>query len=70
MRAYVVNGAANLRDLPDPHPKQGEALVRVLAACVGNIDLEILKGYMGFKGVPGHEAGIVERYGLDLGSGP
>ncbi len=55
MRAYVVNGAASLQDVPNPQPPQGEALVRVLAAGVCNTDIEILKGYMGFKGVLGHE---------------
>lgn len=55
MRAYVVNGDATLQDVPDPHPPQGEALIKVLVAGVCNTDLEILKGYMGFKGVLGHE---------------
>jgi len=55
MLAYVVDGDAQLQDVPDPQPPQGEALVRVLAAGVCNTDLEILKGYMGFSGVLGHE---------------
>jgi threonine dehydrogenase-like Zn-dependent dehydrogenase len=44
---------------PDLQP--GEALVRVLLAGICNTDLEIIRGYLGFQGVPGHEfVGIVE----------
>jgi len=40
----------------------GEALVRVTLAGICNTDLEILRGYMDFAGVPGHEfVGIVEH---------
>ncbi len=39
-----------------------ESLVRVLRAGICNTDLEIVKGYMGFRGVLGHEfVGIVEE---------
>lgn len=41
---------------------KGEALVRVRMAGICSTDLEIMKGYMGFTGVPGHEfAGVVEK---------
>lgn len=47
-------------DLPTPKPKAGEALIRVSLAGVCATDLELVKGYMGFKGVLGHEfCGIV-----------
>ena len=39
---------------PDPN-RPGEALVRVVQAGICGTDLEILKGYAGFKGVLGHE---------------
>ena len=46
---------------PDPEPAPGEALVRVTLAGICNTDLELIKGYMGFRGVLGHEfVGIVE----------
>jgi len=46
---------------PDPEPMPGEALVRVTLAGICNTDLELIKGYMGFRGVLGHEfVGIVE----------
>ncbi|HEV7796606.1 MAG TPA: alcohol dehydrogenase catalytic domain-containing protein, partial [Pyrinomonadaceae bacterium] len=40
----------------------GEALVRVLLSGICNTDLEIARGYAGFKGTIGHEfVGIVEE---------
>ena len=63
MNALVFDGTLSLRtDYPTPEPSEGEALVRVHLAGVCNTDLEILKGYMGFRGVIGHEfVGVVER---------
>jgi threonine dehydrogenase-like Zn-dependent dehydrogenase len=47
--------------IPKPKAEPGFALIKVLRAGVCNTDLEILKGYMGFQGVLGHEfVGIVE----------
>jgi threonine dehydrogenase-like Zn-dependent dehydrogenase len=41
---------------------QGEALVRVTAVGVCNTDLEIVRGYAGFRGTLGHEfVGVVEH---------
>ncbi len=62
MRALVFDNTPEIRDIPIPQPAEGEALIRVLLAGVCNTDLEILKGYMDFHGVPGHEfVGIVEK---------
>lgn len=62
MRGLVFDGELRLADVPMPRPAKGEALIRVLTAGVCNTDLEIVQGYMGFKGVLGHEfVGIVER---------
>ncbi len=62
MKALHFDG--NLRYIPDypaPAPGKGEALVRVKMAGICSTDLEILKGYMGFSGIPGHEfVGMVE----------
>ena len=56
MRAIVFNGAhLRLEDRPEPRPLQGEVLVRVLRAGVCETDLQIVKGYHGFRGVLGHE---------------
>jgi threonine dehydrogenase-like Zn-dependent dehydrogenase len=64
MRAlWLEQQSLRLRsDLPPPVPPDGEALVRVLLAGVCNTDLEMVKGYYPFTGVPGHEfVGRVER---------
>lgn len=47
----------NLRCVDHPAPEAGpeEAIVRVRLAGVCSTDLQILAGYMGFTGVPGHE---------------
>ncbi len=43
------------RDLPRPDPGPGEALVRVRLAGICGTDLELVKGYYPFRGIPGHE---------------
>jgi threonine dehydrogenase-like Zn-dependent dehydrogenase len=49
-------------DLPLPSPPAGEALVRVRVAGICNTDLELLRGYYPYAGVPGHEfVGTVEQ---------
>ncbi|MCP3954761.1 MAG: alcohol dehydrogenase catalytic domain-containing protein, partial [Desulfobacterales bacterium] len=56
MPAVVFNGRLQIvNEYPVPVPPHGWALVRTLTAGICRTDLEILKGYMGFKGVIGHE---------------
>lgn len=63
MRAIVLD---QLRvdlciDHPRPAPAEGEVLVRVLRAGICETDLQLIRGYMGFRGVLGHEfVGIAE----------
>jgi threonine dehydrogenase-like Zn-dependent dehydrogenase len=63
MRGLTFDGTLRYSDdLPRPVPAPGEALVRVLMAGICNTDLEIVRGYMGFRGTPGHEfVGRVEK---------
>jgi threonine dehydrogenase-like Zn-dependent dehydrogenase len=64
MRALVFrNGKLQfLRKYPVPHPGNNEALIRIRTAGICNTDIEITKGYLGFRGIPGHEfAGVVEK---------
>ncbi len=56
MRAWVLEGAPRLVvDAPEPVRGPGEALVAVRVAGVCDTDLQLARGYMGFRGVPGHE---------------
>jgi len=63
MKALILDGSVKLvKKYPDPTPAEGEALIRLLYAGICDTDLELAKGYMGFKGVLGHEfVGIVEE---------
>jgi len=44
-----------IRTLPKPSPLRNEALIKVLKAGICNTDLELIKGYLGFEGILGHE---------------
>jgi threonine dehydrogenase-like Zn-dependent dehydrogenase len=56
MRALLWDGTATrVVDRPPPQLTDGLALVRVSVAGICNTDLELVKGYMGFRGVLGHE---------------
>lgn len=55
MKALYFDGQLSVREVPTPQPAPGEALIRVLLAGICGTDREILKGYAGFRGVPGHE---------------
>ncbi len=62
MRAIVLDEKVDVvSGRPTPTPASGEVLVRVLRAGVCETDLQLIKGYMGFRGVLGHEfVGIAE----------
>lgn len=64
MRALRVgDGTTSLVELAAPEPR-GEALVRVVLSGICNTDLEIARGYAGFRGTIGHEfVGVVEDPG-------
>jgi alcohol dehydrogenase len=62
MKALFFDSSLRLTTQPDPLPGKGEALIKILYSSICNTDLEIMKGYMGFQGIPGHEfVGIVEN---------
>ncbi|MBN1888214.1 MAG: alcohol dehydrogenase catalytic domain-containing protein [Thermoflexales bacterium] len=53
---WLEGGRVTFRaDLPLPQPPAGEALIKVRCAGVCNTDLEMLRGYYPFTGIPGHE---------------
>ncbi len=55
MKALWYDEKLALRDVEEPALSPGEALIQVLLAGVCGTDREILKGYSGFRGIPGHE---------------
>lgn len=63
MKALHYNGKKlGLVDIPDPVPGPDDALIKIQYSGICNTDLEILKGYMNFQGIIGHEfVGIVEK---------
>jgi 2-desacetyl-2-hydroxyethyl bacteriochlorophyllide A dehydrogenase len=53
---WLENQKLELRQsLVEPLPKTGEALIRVCLAGICSTDLELLKGYYPYSGIPGHE---------------
>jgi threonine dehydrogenase-like Zn-dependent dehydrogenase len=52
---HLENGRVAVRQLPLPRRPQGFALIRLMCAGICNTDLELLRGYYGFSGIPGHE---------------
>jgi threonine dehydrogenase-like Zn-dependent dehydrogenase len=57
MRGVYCDGrsVALRRDLPEPVPAPGEVVLRVRMAGICDTDLQLARGYMGFRGVLGHE---------------
>ena len=70
MRALrVEDGTLSLAEISAPRA-DGEALVAVRASGICNTDLEIARGYAGFRGTIGHEfVGVVEEGGGALARG-
>src|SRR5262245_2968691 len=62
MRALVLDDRVSVQESrPSPNPGEGEVLVRVTCAGICETDLQLIKGYMGFRGVLGHEfVGVAE----------
>ena len=64
VKALVFNGKLELTDIPVPAMSEKDALIRVRLAGICMTDLEIVRGYMNFRGVLGHEfVGTVEKTG-------
>ncbi len=62
MRAIVLDSTLRMcASYPDPVPHDGDVLVRVLCAGICETDLQLIRGYMAFRGVLGHEfVGVAE----------
>jgi threonine dehydrogenase-like Zn-dependent dehydrogenase len=51
---WLENNRLDLREVPEP-VRSGEALIRIRVAGICSTDLELVKGYYPFTGIPGHE---------------
>lgn len=57
---HLDSGRVSVRDTAPPVRAPRFALIRLLVAGICNTDLELQRGYYGFRGTPGHEfAGLV-----------
>lgn len=52
---HLEDGKVAIREARMPRRRRGFALIRLLAAGICNTDIELQRGYYGFKGTPGHE---------------
>ncbi len=51
---WLENNRLSLKEIPQPE-KPGEAVIRIRKAGICGTDLEMVKGYYPYTGVPGHE---------------
>ena len=51
---WLENNQIALRDVPRPN-KPNEALIRICRAGICSTDLELVKGYYPYSGIPRHE---------------
>ncbi len=60
--AYFKNRQISIVDVPVPLVSDSDALVQVALAGICSTDIELLQGYSGFEGIPGHEfVGVVRE---------
>src|SRR5437763_749446 len=52
---HLEDGRVSLRKQQKPARPEGFALIRLLTGGICNTDLELQRGYYGFRGTPGHE---------------
>jgi threonine dehydrogenase-like Zn-dependent dehydrogenase len=52
---HFENRRASIRKVTKPRRPEGYAVIRLLYGGICNTDIELLRGYYGFKGTPGHE---------------
>lgn len=68
MKALVYDKELKLdKNYPNPKVKDNEVLIKTSMVGICNTDYEITQGYMGYKGVIGHEfVGVVVEVGADV----
>ncbi len=55
LAVHIEDGRVEVRRRARPRAGPGHALIRLLCGGICNTDLELLRGYYGFRGTPGHE---------------
>jgi alcohol dehydrogenase len=55
LAVFVDSGRVSTEQVEVPRRPPGFALIRLRVAGICNTDLELLRGYYGFRGIPGHE---------------
>lgn len=55
LAVHFENRRVSMRHAAKPRRTPGSATIRVLCAGICNTDIELLRGYYGFSGTPGHE---------------
>jgi alcohol dehydrogenase len=55
LAVHLEDGAVSVREKPMPARPQGYALLRLRMGGICDTDLELMRGYYGFTGTPGHE---------------
>src|SRR5215469_16651497 len=55
LAVHLENGRVDVRRQPLPRVPRGFARIRLLSAGICTTDLELHRGYYGFRGTPGHE---------------
>jgi 2-desacetyl-2-hydroxyethyl bacteriochlorophyllide A dehydrogenase len=55
LAVHLSDGRVELKRQPMPRVAEGFARIRLLAAGICSTDLELQRGYYGFRGIPGHE---------------
>jgi threonine dehydrogenase-like Zn-dependent dehydrogenase len=52
---WLENQALDMREVPVPEPEGGQALIKMSLAGICSTDLELVRGYYPYSGIPGHE---------------
>jgi alcohol dehydrogenase len=52
---HIEDGRVDIRRKPMPKRPKGHALISLVVGGICNTDLELQRGYYGFRGTPGHE---------------
>lgn len=61
LAVWLEDRRLSVREIATPQPQPGETTVRVALAGICSTDLELVRGYYPYRGVPGHEfVGIAE----------